>query len=602
MSYKIDVLHPFNYENVKLRDSHWKKQFEHAVEYYLNIPNDALLYPFRIKASLDAPGKPLTGWYGSNPSIFGQIIGAFAKMLRITKDIRIKEKVLYLVKEWEKCADKSEEVLTYDTYSFDKMIGGLLDLYEFMGYDRGVDYIKKLTNIAIKKFKRDIKRNGLQDSELVKNGMIEWYTLPENLYRAYELTGENLYKEFAEVWEYDYYWEKLLANDHNIGPRHAYSHVNTLNSAARAYQVKKENKYLQIIKNGYDFITSQHIFATGGYGPAETLFVEKEGYLGDSLKPTWELEDPTYVNFAGMRVTRSDTWGSFEVSCGSWAVFKLTNYLLRFTGEAKYSDWEEKLLYNGVGALIPLGPNGKIMYYASYFVDGAIKTVEDRRLTWKGENFNWQCCTGTFPHDVCEYFNMLYYYDESGIYVNQYLPSTVEWTKDNTKIRIENFSQYPEEDCLKFRIEVEKPVMFSFNFRVPSWVKGNVKIKVNGEDINLELRPNTWGKITREWKNDDIITIYIPFELYFKPVDKKNSDIVALVYGPLVLVTDEMTLLIGDPENPGGWIRPIEGERLSFITDKGHVGGYDFVVRKFVPFYKVGPMEWYFMYNKIIKK
>ena len=35
--------------------------------------------------------------------------------------------------------------------------------------------------------KVDIKRDGLQDSGLTSTDMIEWYTLPENLYRAYQL-------------------------------------------------------------------------------------------------------------------------------------------------------------------------------------------------------------------------------------------------------------------------------------------------------------------------------------------------------------------------------------------------------------------------------
>jgi len=599
----INIINSFEYRNVVLKDSHWREQFDETMEYYLAISNDSLLYPFRNKAGLPALGESLAGWYGVNPSIFGQILGAFAKMYRITGDIRLKEKALYLVEEWEKCVDKEPSLLKNDTYTYEKLLGGLLDLYKYMGYEKAVEYTNKLTDQAILDFRRDIKRDGIQDEELVCLNMIEWYTLPENLYRAYELTKEAKYKEFAEVWEYDYYWNKLLIKDFKIGARHAYSHVNTLSSAARAYKVKQDKKYLEIIKNGYDEITSNHIFATGGYGPAESIFVDKEGYLGDSLKSTWDetLKDPMYTTFFGHKMTRSDTWGSFEVSCGSWAVFKLCNYLLQFTGEARYGDWVEKILYNGTGALLPLAPGGKIMYYASYFIDGAVKSVDDRRLMRGGYGFTWQCCTGTFPHDVAEYYNMLYYFDKDGIYVSQYLPSKVEWNKDDVKIEIENFSQYPEEEDLKFLIRVDKEIEFNFNFRVPSWVKREVVIKINGQDIKIDIKPNEWGVIKRRWKNNDVITIHIPFDLYFRPVDKYNSDIVALLYGPIVLVTDEITEFIGDIENPERWIHHIDGKKMCFETDKGHIAGYNFLTRIFVPFYKVGPMKWYFMYNRIRK-
>lgn len=600
----INIIYSFEYRNVVLKDSHWKEQFDRTVEYYLAIPNDRLLYPFRNRAGLSSPGQPLAGWYGAGIfCIFGQILGAFAKMYRITGDIRLKEKVLYLVEEWEKCVDKEPSLLKNDAYTYEKLLGGLLDLYEYIGYEKAVKYISKLTDQAIKYFRRDIKRDGVYNEELVYSNMLEWYTLPENLYRAYELIKDAKYKEFAEIWEYDYFWNKLLNKDFKIGARHAYSHVNSLNSAARAYKIKQDKRYLEIIKNGYDEIVYNHTFATGGYGPAESIFVDKEGYLGDSLKSPWDetLDNPMYTNFSGRKVTRSDTFGSFEVSCGSWAVFKLCNYLLKFTGEAKYGDWVEKLLYNGTGALLPLAPDGKIMYYASYFIDGAVKSVDDRRLTHEGYGFTWQCCTGTFPHDVAEYYNMLYYVNENSIYVSQYLPSKVTWNKDDVKIEIENFSQYPEEDYLKFWIKVDKETEFNFKFRIPSWVKREIAVKVNGQDIKIDSKPNEWGIIKRVWRDNDIITIHIPFDLYFKPVDRYNPDIVALLYGPIVLVTDEITELIGDMEKPWEWIHPVKDEKMVFETDKGHIAGYDFLTRTFVPFYKIGPMKWYFMYNRIRK-
>ena len=78
------------------------------------------------------------------------------------------------------------------------------------------------------------------------------------------------------------------------------------------------------------------------------------------------------------------------------------------------------MLINGVAGQPPIDSQGHVMYYADYFVDGAVKSVQDRRLQGNGANFEWQCCTGTFPQDVAEYANMLYYTDEEGIYVSQY--------------------------------------------------------------------------------------------------------------------------------------------------------------------------------------
>ncbi len=192
------------------------------------------------------------------------------------------------------------------------------------------------------------------------------------------------------------------SKDFTVGPRHAYSHVNCLSSAAMAYLATKEESYLAAIKNAYEEILRHHTFATGGYGPAECLFPAEEGYLGDSLKANWDRDKrhESYRNFGDSVCVRDDKWGSCEVSCCSWAVFKLCHYLLMLTGEARFGDWAEKLLYNGCGGQLPITGDGRVMYYADYFINGVFKSVEDGRMHENGCSFEWQCCTGTFPEDV----------------------------------------------------------------------------------------------------------------------------------------------------------------------------------------------------------
>lgn len=325
--------------------------------------------------------------------------------------------------------------------------------------------------------------------------------------------------------------------------------------------------------------------------------------MGDSLKSTWDstLEDPMYRNFGGSLVTRNDTWGSCEISCCAWAVFKYCNYLLQYTGDAKYGDWVEKLLYNGTGGQLPIEPDGRVMYYASYFLDGAVKTVEDRRLQEGGHSFEWQCCTGTFPQDMAEYSNMLYYYKEDNIYISQYLPSKVEWTLNGSVVKLENYSLFPEETSVKLNVSVQAAIEFGLHLRVPSWAAGSNRLTVNGEPVDAVIRPNTWVSIRRIWSDGDVVAIDLPCSLYFRSVDNKNPNIAALNYGPLVLVADKMTQFIGDMDDPASWIHPVEQEPFTFVTAKGHVEGYDFLTRTFTPYYKVGAMQWYYMYNRIRK-
>lgn len=599
-------LRGFNYQNVELKNSHWERQRQDLIETYLSIENDDLLHYFRKLAGLHTHVNGLTGWYGQGASTFGQIIGAFSKLYLVTGDYRLKEKAINLLGEWGKCARSSFKVVDInDTYVYDKLMGGFLDAYQFLHCQDALEYVGIITDSAIRRFSTDIKRDGLQDQELFSKHMIEWYTLPENLYRAFQLTNNELYLRFAKEWDYTYLWEKILSQDSEIGPRHAYSHVNSLSSAAKAFEVTGDSKYLDVMIMFYKEVTENHMFATGGYGPAECLFIDNTGYLGDSLKDAFDQskKNLVYKNFGDQIVGRSDTWGSCEISCCAWAVIKLCNYLIQFTGDARYGDWVERMLYNGLGGQLPITKQGKIMYYASYFIDGAIKSVEDRRLFANGSSFEWQCCTGTFPQDVAEYSNMLYYQSNDTLYISQYLPSKLIWKSNGSDIIIENYSIYPEEDLLKFRVLVNEtaPCKFKLKFRVPLWATGKNEIMINGELMNSVCIAGEWFEIERFWSNEDHIQIHYMFKLRFTSVDRFNEDIVALSYGPIVLCTDKMTLLKGDKETPERWIHRV-GDTLEFETEMGHVEGYDFLNRRFKPFYQVPEMEWYFLYNRICEE
>ena len=68
-------------------------------------------------------------------------------------------------------------------------------------YEPVKEYISRLTDQSIEDLDRSIDRDGLQDHRM--KGQIEWYTLPENVYRAYQLFGDEKYKEHASAWHYD---------------------------------------------------------------------------------------------------------------------------------------------------------------------------------------------------------------------------------------------------------------------------------------------------------------------------------------------------------------------------------------------------------------
>jgi DUF1680 family protein len=338
--------------------------------------------------------------------------------------------------------------------------------------------------------------------------------LSENLYRAYQLTGSSKYKTFADLWRYTSYWDMFA---HRLQPTpqglHAYSHCNTLSSAAMTYAVTGDPQYLKTIVNAYDYFEHTQFYATGGYGPDEAL-VAADGSLGRSLETTHD---------------------SFETPCGSWAGFKLAPYLIRFTGEAKYGDWIEKLVYNGIGAALPMKLGDKdtvITNYGDTFYYSDCNLGGGQKVYYRE---GYPCCSGTYIQAVADYHDLVYFKDQRGIYVNLFVPSKVSWKYEGNEIAIEQEIAYPESDTSVLAVHPKKTISFDLKFRVPAWSEG-AGVEVNGSRLEIACRPGTWAALSRTWTPGDRVTLRIPMTLKIAPVDQQHPQRVALTYGPVVLV------------------------------------------------------------------
>jgi DUF1680 family protein len=215
------------------------------------------------------------GWYTNDVfHVFGQFLSGMSRLYAVSGNEGLKTKVNTLVEEWAKTIDK-EGYFFYSKkpnapqYVFEKMIGGLVDNYSFAGNKNALKYLSVITDWAIKNLNRD---------RLYGQTASEWYTLSENLYRAYSVTKDKKYLDFGKIWEYHDYWN-VYEKGEKVNTKirhHAYSHLNTLSSAAAAYLLSGDETYKTIIKNGYNYMQNEQCFATGGYGPNERFLAKDD--------------------------------------------------------------------------------------------------------------------------------------------------------------------------------------------------------------------------------------------------------------------------------------------------------------------------------------
>lgn len=537
---------PFDYHGVTLNAGNLKRQFDEVRDFYLRLPNDDLLRGYRLRAGLPAPGADLGGCYLTH-NTFGQILSGLARMYAATGDSACKEKAEALLRGWAECMAPDGFFFIVPepelpAYYYDKMVGGLVDLHLYCGNKAALNYLSVITDWAVK----HISRARPYASPLGKDGG-EWYTLSENLYRAYLATGDAKYRDFAEVWEYREFWD-YFASKGNIfehaglyrpagldcGVYHAYSHVNSFNSLAAAYLVKGHEGDLESLKNAYDFLWENELWATGGYGPDEALLPREK--------------------LAGML---DKTTNHFETQCGTWAAFKMCKYLMRFTGDAKYGDWIELLILNGIGASIPMDPDGGVFYYSEYNLGGSAK-----------KNVNpWACCSGTRIQAVADFNDLIYFKDEDTLYLNIFAPATVEWAHRNGAVTIVQRTDFPESPRTELVIAVAKPMEFGIKVRAPGWLAGKMTASVNGQAIPVTIDSRHWAGFRRTWRNGDTLTIDLPMKFSLSRIEPDKPYPFAIMYGPVTMAVG------GQGKNPAGKfvladpaqsLVPVEGQPLHY--------------------------------------
>ncbi len=499
---------PFDYQGVRLRESRWQKQYQAARDFYFGVSDDDILHGYRRAAGRPAPGKPLGGWCARNSNtVFGQWLSGMSRMSRALNDAEMRDKVVRLFTEWAKTV-KDDGNCGMMHYPFEKLVGGLVDMQLYAGYPDTIAMLEKVTDWAGKTFNRTRAPAAPKPWEAHSGTPLEWYTVAENLYRAYPLTGNSKFKDFADVWRYPAYWNKFAdtAEPTDAWGVHAYSHVNTFSSAAVAYAVTGDAQYLKIIRNAYDFLQNTQCYATGGYGPSERI-MPNNGNLGKALE--------YHQN-------------SCETPCCSWAAFKLSRYLTQFTGEARYGDWVERLLYNGIGGILPIKDNGRHFYYADYRVSGGVKVYARDVYT---------CCSGTYCQAVSDYPNQIYYKDASSLYVSLYLPSEVTWKRPEGEVKVTQDTRYPEAETSTLTLDLKQSAAFALKLRVPGWCN-DMSLKINGTPANAECKPGTWAVLQRTWAPGDKVEVTIPLRLRFQPVDRWHPHRIAIVRGPVVLVQE----------------------------------------------------------------
>jgi uncharacterized protein len=572
----LPLLEEFEYGDIDLAPGSAQTQFEQTQAVLMSLNEDSLLKPWRIRAGLPAPGPDLGGWYdevllektesgghGFAPAhSFGQWLSALARGYAINRDARTKARLVELLGLYEPAiSGRFYTNFRFPAYNYDKLVIGLVDAHRYAAIPQAFSLLERTTDAAAphlpphaldrdepqRRWRASIGENTTNDYT-----WDESYTLPENLYIAAACGAGSRYRDLAGRFLLDKtYFDRLAENKNVLANHHAYSFCNALSSAMQAYLSTGSRKHLAAASNAFEMIATTQSFATGGWGPDESFSEAGSGAL--------------YASLTG-------THRGFETPCGSYAHFKLTRYLLRVTGDGRYGDSMERVLYNTVLGAKQLQPDGNAFYYSDYHSPGVRSYFPD----------HWPCCSGTLPQVAADYRILCYFRGPEGVYVNLYLPSTLKWTGHyGNQMSLIQTGDYPIDSSVILRLRSSHPSDFTLHLRVPAWSHPGAAIFVNGQAVETNVQSG-FAALRRTWNDGDQVELHLPLKMRLEPIDETHQNTVALVRGPLVLfaLTDSMPevsrrqLLAAAPLRNGGGFQvqtasgPLEMQPFTAIEDR----------------------------------
>jgi hypothetical protein len=517
-------LHQFGYEDVELLEGPMQQQFQANHALFLALDDDKLLKPFRQRAGQAAPGEDMGGWYDNAAEFdphgtfhgfipghsFGQYLSGLSRAAAVTGSQPTKEKVHRLVEAFAPTVTtKFYNGYHLPAYTFDKINCGLIDAYQFAGCSKAFDVLNAATDAVLPHLPAKAMSRSEQYAQPHPDEAYCWdetYTLPENFFLAWQRGAGQRYHDLAvRFLEDDLYFGPLAEGKNVLPGEHAYSHVNAFSSAMQAWLVLGTRKHLLAAQNGFAFVRDTQSFATGGWGPDESFRKPGSGEVGESLEKTHS---------------------SFETPCGAYGHFKAARYLLRVTRDSRYGDSMERVLYNTILGARHLLQDGSSFYYSDY------NNVFAKKGYYKDK---WPCCSGTFPQITADYGISSYLHDDSGIYVNLYVPSRVTWTAPGARVVLTQKTGYPLSPTTTIELTSATPSEFAVYLRIPAWAGSTTSVMVNGRRIDADLMPGTFARIQRTWTSGDRIEAEFAMKTSLEKVDLQHPDVVAPVYGPIAL-------------------------------------------------------------------
>ncbi len=353
----------------------------------------------------------------------------------------------------------------------------------------------------------------------------------------------------------EYHQDHVAVREAKEVAGHAVRQMYLAAAVADLYMESGEQALLETSRRLWEDMTRGKMYITGGVGSR---------YDGELFGERYELPpDQCYCE-----------------TCAAIGNFFWNWRMLLITGESRYADLMERLLYNGI--LSSPGLDGASFFYVNplmlrngQYVRLSANPPEEHKTSGRPEWHYVACCPSNTMRLRASLSNYFVTHDETGVQIHQY--TNMEISSKGSGLTIE--TDYPWDGRVKIAITESGDLPWALSLRVPSWCQ-SFDPKINGQNINGNLQKG-YVMIERTWKTGDVVEIDFPMTAFLVESDPRVDSVrgcVALQRGPIVYCLEEkdqepgVNILDVKIDSSGALTSQWQGELLGGIVTLEAIG------------------------------
>jgi uncharacterized protein len=230
---------------------------------------------------------------------------------------------------------------------------------------------------------------------------------------------------------------------------------------------------------------------------------------------------------------------AYNETCAAIASFQWNWRMLLATGERRYADEMERVLYNTIAGSIAV--DGRHFFYSNPLQlrtghDGSTEDAPSRRLPW----YSCACC----PPNLSRLLASLHAYvattDVEGLQVHLFSAGTIR--SEFGVVRVA--TGYPWHGRVSVTVEQTVADPWTLSLRMPAWCAG-ATVEIDGRAATIAIPPDGYLRVRREWVRGTriVLDLEMPVELVAAhPRVDAVRGCVALRRGPIVYGIEQADL------------------------------------------------------------